>query len=393
MGGPELGAARTAPLLAGWWWYWLPAWVSRPAPDLGNALTDGIHLLHWPQLAAVAPPAVMVGAGGLALLHGQPSVTSSLAVIGVLAAVALSSLHLGVWAWAGYTLVESATRGQAMVVLSPVERWMGLPLATLTHAVVLGLLVVGVPLLVLATRLEVRSIGWSRWGGRMGDTVATLGAAAAGTYLWAQATVVLIRPVFTLQGSNPSVEAVAALQGRWPVLVVVAVSAAGLRQAVERRADGPQVLRAVAVATARLRRSAGTMRLPVALRRACSAGIATLLLVSLVANVVQVAITFAVCYALVALRDAIRTSGRLHAVAAVPSLVRLGIGVAVTFAVTRVGLATVSTRFGGWTTDSFLVPWVTVLVCIALITVLTAPARRPPPAPEHRTRAVAAAAG
>jgi len=53
------------------------------------------------------------------------------------------------------------------------------------------------------------------------------------TFLWCQAMIVLIRPVFTWHGSSPTIEAIEPVQNRWGWLVAIAVVAAATRIVLE----------------------------------------------------------------------------------------------------------------------------------------------------------------
>jgi hypothetical protein len=355
----------------------LPAAVSRVAPSLGNALTDGIHLVRWPPVAAAAPPVAGAVGAILAGLHTAPSFTASVLLVGLLVGIGLTSVQLGAWAWLGYTLVEVATNGQRLPTFSArgTEAWLRLQGATVAHAVLLGTVLVGVPMVVLATRLEIRSLGWLRRAGPAGEAAAALVAAGVSLYLWNQATVLLVRPVFTLQGTQPTVAAVAPVQVQWPLVVGAGLVVVGLRLYTERRALGPRVEAAVAAASARLVAAAGAWRPPGVVSAALLAAAATLLLTSVVSGLLEAALTFVALFGLALLRDRIRAAGWLRALGAVPTMLRLALALGACVAITRLALGTIARRSGGWTSDSFFVPWLAVLASAAVVVVLTAPTR------------------
>jgi hypothetical protein len=359
------------------WWQQVPAAVSRVTPGFGNALTDGIHLVRWPPVAAAAPPIAAAAGAVLAGLHREQSFTASVLLVSLLAAIGLTSVQLGAWAWLGYTLVEVATNGQRLssFAVRGTEAWLRLQGATVAHAVLLGMLVVGVPMVVLATRLEVRGFGWLRRAGPSGEAVAAVIATGVALYLWTQATVLLVRPVFTLQRAQPTVAAVAPVQVQWPLVVGVGIGVVGLRLYTERRALAPRVEAAVAAASTRLAAAAGVWRLPGVVSAALSAAVGTLLLASVVSGLSEAALTFVVLFALSVLRDYLRAAGWLRIVGAVPTIVRLVLALGACVVITRFALGTIARGSGGWSSDSFFVPWLAVLASALVVVVLTAPTR------------------
>ena len=108
------------------------------------------------------------------------------------------------------------------------------------------------------------------------------GACALLVFLWCQATTAMIRPVFTLLRSNPTVDAVFNVQRHWPWLAAVAAAAAVARVILEQVASRSP--RHSMVAEIRRRRYAaarpgsGSRALPLPVKVALSSGVTTLLL-------------------------------------------------------------------------------------------------------------------
>ena len=374
--------------VAGWsalWWQRLPAQIAQYSVGFGSALTDGIHLVRWRPLAAMAPAACLVVGAALAVAQTGPAFTGSLVIVGCVVLLGLSGVQLGLWAWLGY-VVANLPFGEHAVGFS--TGTMGRSLGTATSVVMndalLGVLAVGIPFALLAVRIEVRSLGWHRWIGDAGEALLYSLAAAASYYLWVQALPVLVRPVFTLQGAQPTPESIEPLQRWWGALTILALLGSAGRVLLERRAVGPAVLTAIRDANQRFTSLAGSRRLPPALMRVLAAAGSTLLLLGLVSNAVQAAITFAAVLVLLALRDRIRDAGWLQPMATIPLFVRYAIGVMCCVVITRLTLAVFTRRlfgiFVGWTTDSFVPAWLAVLASVTVIILLTAPVRAVPAA-------------
>ena len=374
--------------VAGWsalWWQRLPARVAQYSVGFGSALTDGIHLMRWRPLAATAPAASFVVGAALTVVQTGPAFTSSLVIVCSMVLLGLSGVQLGLWAWLGYVVVNLPL-GEHAVGFSTgtVGRSLGTATSVVMNDALLGVLAVGIPFALLAVRIEVRSLGWHRWIGDAGEALVYSVAAAASYYLWVQALPVLVRPVFTLQGGQPTPESIAPLQRWWGALTILALLGSTGRVLLERRAVGPEVLTAIRDANQHFTSVAGSRRLPPALTRVLAAAGSTLLLLGLVSNAVQAAITFAVLLVLLALRDRIHDAGWLQPMATIPLFVRYAIGVMLCVVITRLTLAMFTRRlFGlsvGWTTDSFMPAWLAVLTSVAVIILLTAPVRTGPAA-------------
>lgn len=369
------------------WWERLPTRVARVAPVLGNALTDGLHYVHWPAAAALAPPLSLVLGGVLSWLHPEEAFTSWPALLVIFTVVGMASVQLGAWVWVGFTTVELVEMAQPSLTFgSGPLAGLGRVLAVVDESMLLALLTIGVPTAVLAIRLSYRGLTPPALHRVPVEALVCLAAAAASTYIWAQSAVVLVRPVFTLQGMSPTVAAVASVQEGWPLVVGAGLVASGGRLILEHRAArSPAFLRSTAHVAAAMSRDAGTLRPPAAVRIVLAAAAGTLLLSGLVTTYLQAALTFAVLVLLEMLGSRLSARGQPRMIAAVPMLVRLVLLVPVLYLVTRVVLGFASTS-GTWTSDSFVAPWLSVLLCTAAsVLVLSPVVRKPTSAPTRRT--------
>ena len=227
--------------LAKLWSLTIPRRLSNRAPALADSFRDGAWTAFWPPLAAFAPvAALMVGFLGALVWPGlEYSYTESLAFMMLVIAGAILSGPVGVMLLVGYA-VGNLLFGEAYFSSSAYSDFLPRFLTAWGgKLIVLGLLVFPAVLLPpLARRIVWPVVGKAAPTNRLAVR-ASLYAAVSGVlvFLWAQAMIVLVRPVFVLpsSGGQPTFEAIHPVQSLWPWLVAVGVAAAAGRVIVESR--------------------------------------------------------------------------------------------------------------------------------------------------------------
>ena len=356
------------------WWVALPAAVGRRWRSLGDRLTDGIYLVHWPPVGAVAPVAAAIVGLSVASLHDGPAITTSRLLMAAVVVVGAFGVGLGVWLTVGYAvgyyLWAEPVGGFS---LTAAERWLGRPGAFLYAVLLVWLLAVAVGMVTLAVRVDLRARGWEDRLGSMATRSAVVVTTGIATYFVTKAMPVLVRPVFVWRGRDPTAEAVVPIQDDWWIVVVAALAATAARLALE-RPTSERVIDAVVDVSDQLRSgasAAGSVLTP-GLRLAAMAALLTFLLAPLLENLVQAAITLVAVMALLVARGALARSGPIRSLVVVPLLVRYGIAVVASWFVTDfvLGLEARNDRFR---TDSFVIALISVLASLAVFLVATAP--------------------
>lgn len=361
-------------LLCRTWWVALPTAVGRRWRSLGDRLTDGIYLVHWPPVGALAPVAAAAVGLAVAALHDGPAITTSRVLMAAVVVVGAFGVGLGVWLTSGYAvgyyLWAEPVGGFSLTL---VERWLGRPGAFLYAVLLVWLLAVAVGMVTLAVRVDLRVRGWEDRLGLMPTRLAVVVTAGIATYFVTKAMPVLVRPIFVWRGRDPSAEAVVPVQTDWWIVVAAVLVATGLRLALE-RPSSTRVADAVVDVSERLRSSATTPGPAVApaLRVVAMASLLTFLLAPLLENLVQAAITLVAVLALLMARNALTRWGPIRSLVVVPLLVRYGIAVVASWFVTDfvLGLEARNDRFR---TDSFVIALISVLASLAVFLVATAP--------------------
>jgi len=165
-------------------------------------------------------------------------------------------------------------------------------------------------------------------------------AAALLVFLWCQATIVLIRPVFTWVGSSPTTEAVKHVQRQWFVLIAVAAGALMLRavgELIAHRSSGWPLASSLQERrwSAPERRGAVWMKLPVVIRIVVAAAAVTLLLAGTYVSWFDAGLVFLAVIALKAWRSGLLGGvprSWLALVSKIPALVRFAIAPLLGFA-------------------------------------------------------------
>jgi hypothetical protein len=380
--------SELADRVARFWWADLPLAVCRRARTLASAMTDGVHLVRWPAVAALAPvSAVVLGWTCSARQQGH-TFTTSVIVIAVLAAIASSSVLLALASWVGYVASDVVLNPHVLrpFSVSTGERWFGVPVGMAVEYLLLGILLVGIPMAVLAARMEIRNLGWARVIGSLGEHVIHLTVLGGLVYFWTRSLPVLIRPVFTLQDMRPPAEAVVPVQEDPWVYAVVAVVAAVARLVVERRAVSPIVVDWVRDVSTRFLGTGGSRRTPRAVRYAGAAGVMLLLLAGLISNWLQAALVVVALLGILTVRDLVAASPRLRWLARVPVVARFAVSAVLGWLVIEQALESVSRAsrfgFGGWDSNSFAAALVGVMFSIAVTIIVCAPVGAQPE--QHR---------
>lgn len=363
------------------WCVRLPRALDPWAPPLADALADGAWTAAWPGVAALAPLAALA-VGFLAPL-AWPGIkyiySESLTFLMLVVAAAILSAPLGVGLLAGYiggVMVFGGASSYYAFAQAPLAR--------------VGSLVIAYMLLALP------AVTLPQLGRRMADELALLipsseelrrvarpalyaVTAALLTFLWCQATVVLIRPVFTWMRGSPTVEAVRNVQVYWRWLVVTAVLAVIARTVLEwgvaRRAGVVAALEAERWSEPH-RRWIQWRRLPLAVRVGLASLAVTLLLAGAYTGWID-AVLMALAVAALAAWRAGLIGGTLPAtwhrlLLKVPTLVRYAVAALVGYWLAGIATALL------WKTGSFRPVLLGIFASLAMFYVLLP---RPPEAP------------
>lgn len=278
--------------LSRFWWVKLPLVSRRLSRGLLVTLLDGIYLIAWPRVAALATPLVVV-AGFLLGLHPGPDSTSQspeafsqfLAVLILAVVVGALSGQLGTGFLVGYIVGDFffATTGWDAILEVRV------PLL-ITYAL-LSLPTIFFPLFTKA--LVVRLTILPRVGHRLGAWVSVAGGGVVAAslswvlvYLWTDTASVLLRPVFTWQEASIPAEAILGLQSHSILLATLAAAASAVRIGLQALTTySPTYSRSLDNAQEQLTSASPLTplveRVPVPLRVTTKAAILTLLLAGL----------------------------------------------------------------------------------------------------------------
>jgi hypothetical protein len=310
------------------WWGRLPAVVYRLSPQAGLGLADGVHLVEWPALGALAAPAALVL--GLVVGWQHPGFhfvwAESIALIALIVAVGTMSASLGGLLVLGYAIGDFLLGDQHWPVSVPpaapgvfgalLPETLRLRLPLLIGYLLLLLVGARIPLLAktlmadalrgLAGRLPRSTIGAIALAGH---------AIVSGALVWAwvHALPVLIRPRFTWIGALAPPDTVfTPLQTQGDIVIAAAVVASLVRMmhqlALASRKDVQarfDVLQAPVISVARLATPPSRARLWV--RSASAAVMTALLACGILANVAEVLIILGGTFALYAARAGLVT--------------------------------------------------------------------------------------
>ena len=211
-------------------WIRLPLVARRLSGKLTRALVDGHYLTAWPPAAAVLPPIALLAGLFIGWQHWGFTVVFSESMVVMIGAAVLGILsgHLGVLFVVGFAL------GDFFLSDTPWSPFLQVRLPQVIEYSLLGLLTAMTPVLTKTLLVQLTPPDAIPRPVRFGFAV--LGHVAltcAIVYLWIQIVPVLIRPVFTWQGSAPTNVAVAPLQHSGMALVVAAGCASLVRMALQ----------------------------------------------------------------------------------------------------------------------------------------------------------------
>ncbi len=241
----EGGSARADPL-AHFWSVRVPRWLGPWAPHLADAFADGSWTAAWRGLAGYAPVAAL--ALGLLMLRILPTTrrievyTESLTFLALIIATAILSGAAGAMMVFGFIVVDLLGAGNwnfrgVFRDLPLIVRWILLYGSLLVSYLLLGLLAIRMPLLARRMVDEVEVERFASPAARLVVRAAVFGASCGLlVWIWSQAMIVLIRPVFTWLLDQPTTYAIQPVQVKWAWLVVVGVLAAGARVLLEDKA-------------------------------------------------------------------------------------------------------------------------------------------------------------
>src|SRR5688572_14596195 len=218
-------------------WLRVPLLARRVTGALSEPLVDGQYLVAWRPLAAAAPPLALALGFWIGSTHWtyRAVFTESLSLLMLAVVVGVASSYLGVlfvlgFAMGDYLLMTSGgvvARGSGLALHLPMVR-----LALFIEYGLLALLVVSVPMgaKALMAQLRLPRLVARYTAGRYANVLlfaigfpALVGVA---TYLWQQSWPLLIRPVYTWSGGQPTSTAMVALQRTGLTLAHTAATAA-----------------------------------------------------------------------------------------------------------------------------------------------------------------------
>lgn len=230
-----MGKAKSvAESLGRFWWVKAPLASRRLSRGLAATLLDGIYLIAWPPVAALATPLV-VAAGFVLGLHPGPDFTSTspeafsqfLPVLILAVVFGALSGHLGAGFLTGYVVGDFflATTGWDIL---------GVRLPLLITYALLALPAIFFPLLTktLVVRLTIlpRVGRWvGSWASVVGGGVVAAALSWVLVYVWTDTASVLVRPLFTWQGASIPPEAILGLQSNSILLATLAAAASAVR--------------------------------------------------------------------------------------------------------------------------------------------------------------------
>jgi hypothetical protein len=241
---PSAGAATRVTWL---WWVSLVLAARRLSTGLATILADGLYLVAWPGLAAVASPLALLLGGALGATHPGYDLAFSESVPLLLLIVVLGTFsgHLGLLFLAGYALGDFFLfdrQGQLLLIrVRAVDPSLAL-LQNLTRVRVPLLIQYGLMALPLVaypvmTKSLLRTMTFLTRLGEQGAFVASAVLHGAITfalvYFWTQSVPLLIRPLYTWRGASVEAAAVVPVQQLGPALAAAAVVASVVRLALQ----------------------------------------------------------------------------------------------------------------------------------------------------------------
>lgn len=353
-----------------WWWVRLPIRVARLFPTLGSGLSDGLYLIHWTVLAAIAPPAAMILGILLGILHPGETFSTSSLVMALMIAVGMMSANLGAWAVAGYAIGDFFLHGHPIVGGGLLESLLLVRAPLVLSYFLLALPVVIVPLIVTSARLRIRLLRLPVLLRGMLEVLTCVVLSAVLVYMWAIAAAVLIRPIYTWRGDQPPTEAILPLQEHGWILACVAAVVVIARIFLEERAKSLRVATMANILAQALRIISGRrgrLGLGRPLRLLAGAAGLTLLMAGMISNLLEGLVVFVFLALLLWARSQLQRWSGHRIVARVPILIRFAAGLALGYLLGQLIL----TAFWGQT-DGFEPVLLATCLSVAIVTLFTA---------------------
>lgn len=344
----DVKTPTTEQKLMHFWSVRLPIWLDPWAPRLADAVADGAWSAAWRGAAAYAPLAALaVGFLTPLLWPGMHQIYSeSLLFMILVIAGAILSGAVGVMVFVGYVigvLIWSGTAGY---------RFGDYPFhhggSLLISYLLLAIPAVIIPLLARGMADEASKFFPSGLRqGLMPSLVLFPVTCALLVFLWAQAMVLLIRPLFTWVGRSPLLQAIAPVQTQWKWLVASAFVAAIVRLVLESRV-APRLPRFNRVEELVAQREAGVdasgvrwERIPAPVKVGLTTAVITLLLAGTYDGWTEALIVAFVVLMAGAFRAGLigKTPRWIRTIAdEVPELLKLVAAVVIGYAITRVAV-------------------------------------------------------
>ncbi|MGZ8851261.1 MAG: hypothetical protein ACXW3E_13160 [Thermoanaerobaculia bacterium] len=326
------------------WYVTIPLALDPISPRAADAFSDGTWTAAWRATGALLPP-IAFALGFLApfVWPGMTQVFSeSLVFLIIMIALSLLSGPAGVMLLLGYAF------GDVLHDLFA-HRMYGMFIGRQLAADVVSYLLMAVAVVMipqasrrLASELSAK-IRDDYFSEAAQVSISAI-AAALLIFLWCQATIVLIRPVFTWVNSSPTTEAVMHVQRRWFVLVAAGIAALLIRAVLEliaKRSSSWPVVNDMQEQrwSAPQRRSAAWRKMPLSLRVLASAVVVTLLLAGTYVRWFDAAAVFVAVVILKAWRSGLLGAmprGWISVVTKIPALFRFALAPTIGY-------------FAGWT--------------------------------------------
>lgn len=361
------------------WYARLPRKLDPVAPRMARALADGAWTTVWREVAAWAPVAMLVL--GFLVPWSWPGIgdvyTESLFFLGLAIAVGVLSGTLGLALLAGYVLREILIHDIASSLDALFLRGGSLLVGWLLLAVLVLLLPQLARALTESAVVRMRFLG-NRDLRAVVRAILLAAVYSAFVWVWCQAMIVLVRPVFVWLNTSPTYEAVRHVQEDWPQLMAIAATAAVLR-AVLAGIVAPRSRRAAMVPALKRQRNAHPRRaglmwhgMPGFVRVAGAAAGMTLLLAgtfegwfdAIIAGL-AIALLAALGGGLFGLLTGLWAAWMARVPAAVRFVAAMGLGYLLTFQALKIG----------WAADSLRPVLIGILLTLTLLVVLF-PAQR-----------------
>ncbi|WP_199624426.1 hypothetical protein [Paenibacillus alkalitolerans] len=218
--------------ISGIWWVRVPLLARRLSTKLTHNLLDGFYLNAWPVVSAIAPPLVLLSglAAGWLEPESRQVFSESLTLMMLMAAIGTMSAQLGMMFLLGY-IAGDVFAGSALkdIISSPILY--GIP--KIIEYAIMAILLIKFPVAIKMLAAEIKLPGIRLKAKFVIAAILHVALTGVLVYLWTQATPVLLRPLFTWRGFDPTVRAMAPLQQHGMVIVVIAVTASAARMVIQ----------------------------------------------------------------------------------------------------------------------------------------------------------------